>query len=193
MIRFLRSARTARRTPTVRAASASTSTRTTTPSRSAPSRARSEEGSATPAGTARRSRMEGIRCNFASCSDPRGRAAVPPRERKLARRRRGEDRRTRLAGREREECGREGVDEKAERRATRGRPAFSLQSSTIGCGPGMIPAISGSTPGGASARLSFSFWRSTRTTALSRCFCCRARSLFRLSAPCLPIHYLLSR
>ena len=45
----------------------------------------------------------------------------------------------------------------------------------------------------ASPRASFSFWRSTRTTALSRCFCCRARSLFRLSAPCLPIHYLLSR
>src|SRR5262245_22551951 len=47
--------------------------------------------------------------------------------------------------------------------------------------------MSGSIPRGRLPRASFSFLRSSRFTALSFCFCCLARSLLRLSAPCLPI------
>jgi hypothetical protein len=62
----------------------------------------------------------------------------------------------------------------------RSRQAAAVQSSTgRGCGPGTMPAMSGSSPGARSPRVSFSAARSARRAALTRWRSRRASSLRR--------------
>ena len=62
-------------------------------------------------------------------------------------------------------------------------PLGAAHHSSGGCGPGTMPAMSGSTPFSGAGRSAFSRFRCSRFSAFSRCFCWRASSFRRLVAP----------